>query len=88
MPEYAAAIFQEADFVHPYSSRRCGENENTNEIILQYFPNCRELTVVCGEEIEGAIHSLSHHPKKTLGFQTSYEVFFYTNRPLTVALGS
>jgi len=34
------------------------------------------------------MNQLNHRPRKTLGFRTPYEVFFKTQTPLTVALGS
>ena len=37
---------------------------------------------------EHAMERLNHRPRKTLGFQTPFEVFFSTKTPLTVALGS
>ena len=75
-------------FAHPYSSWERGVNENTNGLIRQYFPKRRELTAVAKEEIEHAMDCLNHRPRKTLGFRTPFEVFFYTKTPLTVALGS
>ena len=75
-------------FAHPYSSWERGVNENTNGLIRQYFPKNRELTGISREEVEQAMERLNHRPRKTLGFQTPYEVFFSTHTPLTVALGS
>ena len=75
-------------FAHPYSSWERGVNENTNGLIRQYFPKNRELTSVTREKIEQAMERLNHRPRKTLGFRTPYEVFFFTHTPLTVALGS
>ena len=75
-------------FTHPYSSWERGVNENTNGLIRQYFPKSRELTDVSKEELEQAMERLNHRPRKTLGFQTPYEVFFSTHTPLTVALVS
>ena len=75
-------------FAHPYSSWERGVNENTNGLIRQYFPKRRGLTAVAKEEIEHAMDCLNHRLRKTLGFRTPFEVFFYTKTPLTVALGS
>ena len=75
-------------FAHPYSSWERGVNENTNGLIRQYFPKSRELRDVSKEELEQAMERLNHRPRKTLGFQTPYEVFFSIHTPLTVALGS
>jgi len=86
--EIAEALGAKIYFAHPYSSWERGVNENTNGLIRQYFPKWRELTAVCREQIEHAMDRLNHRPRKTLGFQTPYEVFFSTNIPLTVALES
>lgn len=86
--QIAKALGVEIYFTHPYSSWERGLNENTNGLIRQYFPKGRELTDVVQEEIEYTMGRLNHRPRKTLGFQTPYEVFFSTKTPLTVALGS
>jgi len=75
-------------FAHPYSSWERGVNENTNGLIRQYFPKGRDLTTVSEAETEYVMNQLNHRPRKTLGFRTPYEVFFKTQTPLTVALGS
>jgi len=72
-------------FAHPYSSWERGVNENTNELIRQYFPKDRELTGITREDVEQPMKRLNHRPRKTLGFRTPYEVFFSTPPPLTVA---
>ena len=86
--QIAEELGAEIYFAHPYSSWERGVNENTNGLLRQYFPKGRELTDVSQEEIEHAMERLNHRPRKTLGFQTPFEVFFSTKTPLTVALGS
>jgi IS30 family transposase len=73
-------------FAHPYASWERGLNENTNGLIRQYFPKDRDLTTVTEHEIKQAMDKLNHHPRKSLGFRTPYEVFFNTRTSLTVAL--
>jgi len=63
-------------------------NENTNGLIRQYFPKDRDLTTVTKCEIEKTMDKLNHHPRKSLGYRTPYEVFFNTRTSLTVALQS
>jgi IS30 family transposase len=75
-------------FAHPYASWERGLNENTNGLIRQYFPKDRDLTTVTKCEIENVMDKLNHRPRKSLGYQTPYEVFFNTRTSLTVALQS
>jgi len=86
--QIAEELGAEIYFAHPYSSWERGVNENTNGLLRQYFPKGRELTDVSQEEIEHAMERLNHRPRKTLGFQTPFEVFFSTKTSLAVALGS
>ena len=73
-------------FAHPYHSWERGTNENTNGLIRQYFPKCRDLSTVTRKELDHATERLNHRPRKRLGFRTPYEVFFHTRTSLTVAL--
>ncbi|EQD27456.1 transposase, IS30 family, partial [mine drainage metagenome] len=73
-------------FAHPYRSWERGTNENTNGLVRQYFPKCRDLGTVTRGELDQALHRLNHRPRKRLGFKTPYEVFFHTRTSLTVAL--
>lgn len=75
-------------FAHPYASWERGLNEHTNGLIRQYFPKHRDLTTVTHAEIEYAMNTLNHRPRKSLGFRTPYEVCFHTKTSLTVALQS
>ena len=86
--QMASALEARVYFAHPYSSWERGVNENTNGLIRQYFPKNRDLTAVTKAETEYVMSQLNHRPRKTLGFQTPYEVFFNTRTPLTVALAS
>lgn len=63
-------------FAHPYHSWERGLNENTNGLIRQYFPKKTNFKNVSQEELQLAIHKLNHRPRKCLGYQTPYEVFY------------
>ena len=73
-------------FAYPYRSWERGTNENTNGLIRQDFPKCRDLSTVTRKERDHATERLHHRPRKRLGFRTPYEVFFHTRTSLTVAL--
>ena len=60
----ASDLAAEIYFAHPYSSWERGVNENTKGLIRQYFPKCRNLTIVIIEKLEHAMDKLNHRPKK------------------------
>jgi IS30 family transposase len=62
-------------FAHPRSPWERGTNENTNGLIRQYFPKGTEFNKVSRYEVKRAQDRLNGRPRKTLGFQTPYEVF-------------
>jgi len=84
----AADLETQIYFAHPYTFWERGLKENTNGLIRQYLPKDRGLTTVTEREIEKAMDKLNHHPRKSLGYRTPYEVFFNTRTLLTVALQS
>ena len=73
-------------FAHPYSSWEQGLNENINGFILQYLPKLQPLNNVTQKQLNYIMDQLNHRPRKTLGFKTSYELFFKKKTLLTVAL--
>jgi len=75
-------------FAHPYASWERGLNENTNGLIRQYLPKNRELLSLSEREVNQIMDKLNNRPRKSLGFQTPFEVFFKKKTSLTVALNS
>lgn len=80
-------------FAHPYHSWERGLNENTNGLLRQYFPKGSSFEKVTEAQVQAAVDSLNHRPRKIMGFKTPFEVFFgktmrYTASPLGVALRS
>lgn len=67
----------EADyfFAHPYAAWERGTNENMNGLLRQYFPKKRDLETVTDEEIEFVMCRLNNRPRKTLAYNTPFEVF-------------
>jgi len=63
-------------FCHPYSSWERGLNENTNGLLRQYFPKQTELAKITDKQITKVEAKLNNRPRKTLGYQTPYEVYF------------
>jgi transposase, IS30 family len=70
-------------FCHPYSSWERGVNENTNGLIRQYFPKQTEFATITEMDIQKAQEKLNHRPRKTLDYQTPYEVYFNELAKLT-----
>ena len=62
--EIAATLKADFYFAHPYSSWERGINENTNELIRQYFPKNRDFTTITQQEIDTAMERLNNRPRK------------------------
>lgn len=62
-------------FAHPHSPWERGTNENTNDLIRQFFPKGTDFTKVSFKEIKRAQDMLNDRPRKTLEFLTPHEVF-------------
>jgi IS30 family transposase len=48
------------DFAHPYASWERGVNENTTELIRQFFPKDRDLTQGTEQELAAVMATLNH----------------------------
>lgn len=68
----------EADFyfAHPFASWERGLNENSNGLVRQYFPKGSDFTAITDADVDQVRERLNHRPRKTLGYQTPFEVFF------------
>ena len=62
-------------FAHPHSPWERGTNENTNDLIRQFFPKGTNFSNVSYQKIKRAQNMLNDRPRKTLGFLTPHEVF-------------
>ena len=62
-------------FAHPHSPWERGTNENTNDLIRQFFPKGIDFSKVTLTRIKKAQDMLNDRPRKTLNFLTPHEVF-------------
>jgi IS30 family transposase len=74
--EVSKAIKADFYFANPYHSWERGLNEHTNGLIRQYLPKQTDFTQTSKEEIVTVQNSINHRPRKSLNYQTPYEVFF------------
>lgn len=70
-------------FAHPYAAWERGTNENMNGLVRQYIPKNCDLSTVTKEELSMIMKRLNHRPRKCLGFQSPFEVFFQHSVALT-----
>ncbi len=70
------ALLSFDELTKPYRSWECGQNENANGLLRQYFPKSMKLTDVRFNEVKIAFHKLNTRPRKCLGFKTPNQVFF------------
>ena len=66
-------------FADPYSAWQRGTNENTNGLLRQYFPKGTDFRNITAEELAFVVTKLNHRPRKCLGYQSPYEVFWNTS---------
>ena len=62
-------------FAHPHSPWERGTNENTNDLIRQFFPKGTDFSKVSYKRIKRAQDMLNDRPRKSLEFLTPHEVF-------------
>jgi len=68
------ALNCEVYFADPYSSYQRGLNEHINARLRQYFPKSMSLLDVTDEEVQNAVWSINHRPRKSLGWKTPAQI--------------
>jgi transposase, IS30 family len=63
-------------FANPYHSWERGLNEHTNGLLRQFFPKGTNFKIVKPEALQRAVDLINHRPRKSLDYQTPYEVFY------------
>ncbi len=57
-------------FCDPQSPWKRGTNENTNRLLMQYFPKKTDLSIYSQVQLDPVAKKLNQRPRKTLGFAT------------------
>ncbi len=57
-------------FCDPHSPWQRGTNENTNQLLRQYFPRKTNLSSYSQSQLDSIALRLNQRPRKTLGFET------------------
>jgi IS30 family transposase len=63
-------------FANPYHSWERGLNEHTNGLLRQFFPKQTNFKIVKPEALEQAVTLINNRPRKSLDYQTPFEVFY------------
>lgn len=69
------AINAENYFSHPYASWEQGIKENTNGLILQYFPKGTDFSDISDDEIKFVMNRLNNQPCASCGGRSLNELF-------------
>ena len=84
--ELSAALSLDVFFCNPYSSWEKGSVENINGLIRRWIPKGANIADYSDEQIQWIEDRLNHTPRKSLGYQTPYEVMLEEEALLPPAL--
>jgi len=74
--ELSESLKLDSYFANPYHSWERGLNEHTNGLIRQFYPKTTNFTLVEKEEFQKVVNLINHRPRKSLNYQTPFEVFY------------
>ncbi len=67
-------------FANPHHAWERGSNENTNELVRQYFPKGSDFGLPSAAQLRRAEQRLNRRPRKCLGYKTPHEAMFHRSR--------
>lgn len=74
--QLSKALAVDCYFANPYHSWERGLNEHTNGLLRQFFPKGTNLRIVKPRELERAVSLINDRPRRSLDYQTPFEVFY------------
>lgn len=63
-------------FCDPYCAWQRGTVENTNGLLRQYLPRCRDFSTITPQELQRIEDRINDRPRKVLGYRTPRQVFY------------
>nr|WP_139693631.1 IS30 family transposase [Sporolactobacillus terrae] len=63
-------------FPAPHAPWQRGSNENTNDLLREYFPKGHDLKQDADADVQQSADELNHRPRKCLGWRTLFEAFY------------
>jgi transposase, IS30 family len=74
--ELSKKLNQSCYFANPYHAWERGLSEHVNGLLRQFFPKHKNFRRVKPEALEKAVTLINNRPRKSLDFQTPFEVFY------------
>jgi IS30 family transposase len=73
--QFALETGMKVFFADPHSPWQRPTNENTNELLRQYFPKGTDLSRWSAEDLEAVALTINNRPRKILDWRTPAEAF-------------
>lgn len=64
-------------FADTYSAWQRGTNENSNELLREFYPKKTDLAKISKSELKKVLNLINSRPRKCLNYATSGDKFLY-----------